>query len=101
MDPIPLEVDRGTGQAGFYLVSKIALKKILFTAFFFFFLTFQVCVKFILRKEMLLLRSLSLILGGRARVTASQQKTLVAYRALGGPDRTGSDSTAAPHMPWA
>lgn len=83
MDPIPLEVGRGAGQAGSYPVSKIAFKKF-FLLLFFFFLTFQVCVKFILRKEMLLLRSLSLIPAGRARVTASQQKTLVACRALGG-----------------
>ena len=62
---------------------KNSLKKILFTIFFFFF-TFQVCVKFILRKELLLLRSLSLIPAGRAHVPASQQKTLVACRALGG-----------------
>ena len=43
MDPIPLEVDRGTGQAGFYLVSKIALKKFFYCFFFFFFYISSLC----------------------------------------------------------
>ena len=39
MDPIPLKVGRGVGQAGLYPASKIALKKILFTIGFFFYIS--------------------------------------------------------------
>lgn len=43
MDPIPLEVGRGAGQAGFYPVSKIAFKKFFLLLFFFFFNISSLC----------------------------------------------------------